>query len=64
MCLCRKTTQRLTEMALQFFRMAYLKQLNANDCEHELQQTGDEHNVADSFDSHDYALDDVLWLLG
>ena len=44
--------------------MIYFEQLHANDGKHELEQTRDEHNVADSLNGHDDALDDVLQSFG
>ena len=40
--------------------MRYLEQLNADDGKHELQEEGNEHDVTDSFDGHDHALNDAL----
>ena len=37
-----------------------LEQLHADDGEHELEQTRDQHNVPDGFDGDDHALDHVL----
>ena len=41
-----------------------LEQLDPDDGEHELEEEGDEDDVADSLDGHDDALDDVLEALG
>lgn len=38
----------------------YLKELHSNTSKHELQQRGDDHNVADGPDGHKDALDYVL----
>ena len=40
------------------------EQLDANDGEHELEEQGDQHDVADGLHGHDDALDDVLEALG
>lgn len=42
------------------FGKSYLEELNANDGEHELQQTGDEYYVSDSLYGYDDALYYVL----
>lgn len=38
----------------------YLKELHSNASKHELQQRGDDHDVADSPDGHKDALDHML----
>lgn len=43
---------------------ASLEQLDANDCEHEEEEDGDEEDVADVLHSHDDALHHVLQTLG
>lgn len=40
--------------------LAHLEQLHSDDGEHELEQAGDEHDVADGLHRHDDALHDVL----
>ena len=42
------------------FFAPYLEELHSDDGEHELEQTGNEHDVADGFHRHDDALHDVL----
>ena len=41
-----------------------LEQLDADDGEHELEQQGDEDNVADGLDGNDHTLDDMFETLG
>lgn len=38
----------------------YLEQLDPNACKHELEQGGDDHDVADGSDGHKDTLDNVL----
>lgn len=39
---------------------SYLKELHSNTGKHEIQQHGDQDNVADGFDGHKHALDHML----
>lgn len=40
--------------------LLYLKKLHSDTSEHELQQSGDDHDVANGPDGHKYTLDHVL----
>lgn len=42
------------------FSLTYLEELDSDTSEHEIQQHGDQDDVADGFDGHEHALDHVL----
>lgn len=42
------------------FSLPYLEELDSDTSEHEIQQHGDQDDVADGFDGHKHALDHML----